>query len=957
MFKNKDGFVKIEKKSGLLSQLAAYTFLFIIIALGVYLAFIVCDRTLLRYTGGNMDGIAQAYPSYMNIKNTVYGWMSGEDVEAWSWCIGLGGDYFDYFKSKLINPLTYVITSFPEQYVDIGYNIATVLRQYLSGIAFLFFAREVDLRGNQTVTGAVCYAFSAWMVMVAVNQAHFLNATMYFPLLIMGAEQVLKKKNPVLFIISVCLMLTAGVQWGYIGGIVVILYFCVRFVCMERLPEDRGIKAFVIEFLKFMGYGIVGILLSSFFVFSILYSMTNATTESQYDPYGMIYSIRNYLTMFTGFFEYSDIHAPYSYVFGTIICTIAVPLIVMNIKKKSTPAIFAVGLFILGLLPFTGSVLNGFSYSSGRWYFVFVFFFVWAAMECLDAETLRKKKNYIIMLAWLALLGIWNIGVCYLGLKIINVNSVLATVIGCVFGTMIIALLYARVNFVKFQKGPLKQITGFVIVMILSGSIIGAANMEFYPGVSDTLYGYANTGLMYEKFENSSQRVVQDLQREDDSFFRTDQVDGHSTKRVCRVQVNENILYGNRSIYTYFSTMDSKWHMFNKAMGNNSGYFDRTTSFSNDNRAALDFLMGVKYFLGDNEAKKEGATEYAPYGFEYYKTIDGVDVLKNKYYMGLGTAYRQYITESELEEYQPLVREQVLMQAAVVPDDFEAENQGLRHAAKSDIKTEIEEVEYKIENPESMTVGGGKMTITGKEGSFDLVLPEIKDRQVIIAFENLQREKMDYKTSLQMSGKDLEAIDTGSVNFRLKEEAYTDDEKFTIKAQKGKVKKSAMNRKSKSQGFSDVVDFNINLGYYESVDGAVKITINRIGNYTYDNIRVYTVPMNVYDENAQILEDSRYEIEYFDGDYVKGTVDAEKDSVMYFSILNTPGWKIYIDGVEQEKIDNVNLAFTGAEIGKGEHTVELKYSHMGTETALWLTIAGIICLAGIIAFRCIRRKE
>jgi uncharacterized membrane protein YfhO len=218
-------------------------------------------------------------------------------------------------------------------------------------------------------------------------------------------------------------------------------------------------------------------------------------------------------------------------------------------------------------------------------------------------------------------------------------------------------------------------------------SAVGYSNLLFFPHIGDEIYDLDLRGAAKQKLDSSTQRIAAQLQKEDDAFFRTDQVDGYTDTRIARVRASENLYFGNRSIYTYFSSMNCGWHKYNKILGNNAGYFDRTTSFSNDNRAGMDFLMGVKYFLGDSVTLSPGASDYAPYGFEYAKDMDGVQVLQNKYCMGLATAYPQYVTESELMKYPELEREQVIMQAAVSPDDKVSEVKNIKHAEAGDIKT------------------------------------------------------------------------------------------------------------------------------------------------------------------------------------------------------------------------------------------------------------------------------
>ena len=69
-----------------------------------------------------------------------------------------------------------------------------------------------------------------------------------------------------------------------------------------------------------------------------------------------------------------------------------------------------------------------------------------------------------------------------------------------------------------------------------------------------------------------------------------------------------------------------------------------TSSLTAESR--INFLQGVKCFIGNNQYKNLEYLKYAGYGYKYYKTIDGIDVLKNKHRASLGyVSTRSYQSE------------------------------------------------------------------------------------------------------------------------------------------------------------------------------------------------------------------------------------------------------------------------------------------------------------------------
>lgn len=969
-----------EERMGFGGQLLRYTILFIITAVCTYALFIVLPRTFLSNAEGNIDGIAQQYPIYSEIKRLVHAFLSGQGWETWSWDIGLGGDTINEFNTKLLNPLTYIVIAFPQKYLDVGFTLMVLISQYLSGFAFMLLGRKMDFDYRQNITGGLCYAYCGWVIQAILRQGTFLIATILFPLLILGLEKILRNESPVLFMLATAAHGLYSMQWTYVGGISVVLWFIVRMIFGKRpsavrepaaahgtehverhgreedipvtdgIPECRLIRCTYGEaFARFFGYGMIGVMISGVVLTGSLYKMFGATISSTVeDP--TFYPLAWYLEIPSGFFQTTPTTNAYTVLGMPALCVILLPLAVGGIVKKRPQAVMSVLLFIASFFPMTGRIFNGMSYSVGRWFYVMIFFMIWSAMDCYRPETFRKKSNIAVMWIWLAALGIWGAGVCWQLLGIINTAKGLSVCIGVLMGALLIMLL--SIDSLSKGRGRGLLITGIIIV-----SIVGYVNTNLFPHLGEQIHTLCQVGRIESDFSDSTQRVGPAVQDSDEGFFRIDQVDGYTDARIARVRANENMYFGNRSIYTYLSTMDSGWHIFNRTVGNNAGYFDRTTSYSNDNREGLDFLLGVKYFLGDSETKKPGANDYAGYGFKKYDEIDGVQVLRNKYCMGLGTSYDKYITESELMEYTPLEREQVMLQTAVIPDKESSSlgggiEAGIRHADKADISTDVRELKVKLSDFKNIDAdlnkdGGGTLAVHKKgkkNGSFTVTLPETRKARIVLEFENFVRDDCDLDTELELSGKEFKG---NSLSKKVKTKSFVDDEKFRIQVTRGDVVKAAQMRKGKNQGFGDVKDFYINLGYYDEISGEVTVDIDRVGIYHFDSVKAYAVPMGIYRTAAKELESRSMEISSFDHGEIRGTMTSDKNAVMYFSLLDGSGWDIYVDGNRlkgNNYLHDVNITFTGGKLPAGTHEVVLKHRTPLLVPGCVITLAGLALL-------------
>ena len=381
--------------------------------------------------------------------------------------------------------------------------------------------------------------------------------------------------------------------------------------------------------------------------------------------------------------------------------------------------------------------------------------------------------------------------------------------------------------------------------------------------------------------------------------------------------------------------------------------------------------MGVKYFLGSPSDPSIGhnakASVYVPYGYGAPEDVGGYELFTNSHCMGLGTSFDQFITESELNDYPVHLREQVLMQTAVVPDSYADKLGNIKHATKDDITTVIEDSDIELISSEGITIDPEKKQIEAKTiGSYiEVKTGDIKNRQVFLSFRNLRRTPMNYEEFTRyMTGGYLPDEEYLLFKDKLAIASYKNDPSFkittvcqrTFRGGQIEVKNNAKDEASGVRSFNDVEDFDINLGDFEEFPGAVKFALNNPGIYTYDDVAIYAVPMDGYDKNATNLDNRKYNISEWRDDYVKGTMTCEEDSIMYFSILKNKGWHIYVDGEEVDKINDVNISFTGAMLPAGQHEVELKYVYPYKFELIAATLAGLLLTVGIM-IRYNRRKK
>ena len=117
---------------------------------------------------------------------------------------------------------------------------------------------------------------------------------------------------------------------------------------------------------------------------------------------------------------------------------------------------------------------------------------------------------------------------------------------------------------------------------------------------------------------------------------------------------------------------------------------------------------------------------------------------------------------------------------------------------------------------------------------------------------------------------------------------------------------------------------------------------------------VYSMNEDLFEEGMEILRDEEFEITDYSARKIEGTVNAEKDGVLYTSIPYEKGWKLYVDG-EKTEIQPLENAFIATPLTMGEHSIVLKYTPYGFVSGMVVSIAALIAFVLVIIMQ--RRKR
>lgn len=896
---------KQEKSFNTWILILIYTVLFCVLMAGIFALFIKQGRSFL-YEGDSLD---QGYFWTVEMKHNLESLMSGNGYPLWSWSRGMGLDL------KLpIDPFLIISALFPYGKIELGYTVAIVLRLYFAGLAFILFAREVELDGFAALIGSLCYISSTWVINLSLLQGQFVDILILFPILVLSVDRIYKGKSPVLFMLTVGLTVAVNFYLAYMSAIVIMLYIFLRYFTYN----DFKLGSYLASIGKFIFYGISGIMISALFVLSTLQLLTGASTGHS-DPITAFYDLGYYYST-----ALRLLSPGYAVSYSQIGIPIFALLVIFAAKKqpsiKDTHGIMALLIFAMTLFPFFGSLFNGFGYITNRWYFLVIFFLIWCAAEHMYLDSLARPRNIIIMLLWWAVLAATTLGFSYYDITG-DLSLGEAEFIGgnLAAGFVMILILASGCKIIKSIKARKVLITLSVIgTLVITWNCCLSSHMDYF----------LEDGKVSDMLSRSTQRAGALI--EEDGFYRVDQVDWINSSCKADQPANENLYWQTHTIYLYDSKIPAALSEFNRLLGNNMGYSKRVYVQSNGQRMGLDFLCGVRYFLGNDPSNdKNDSSSYAGYGFSEYKTLDGVEVFENKYDPGIGFTYDAWMTRSEFEKLSRLEREQALLQAVVIPDGSADSVSSGRQLSAGDIETSIKGIDYTVISTDGLEIDGNTFTTTKEDATITLYVEDVENSQMVVSFDNLHRYN-------------AEGEDVGN---------------FYLSCRSGKLKASASNTKN-NQTYRGIVDFDLNMGYYDYYSGTLKIHFNKVGTYKFDRLYVSAMDTGLYDKYASLRNAGAIHDEEYSSSSVKGEVDASSDGLMFFSIPVYGNWDVYIDGEKASEIENANIAFFAVPIEKGHHDVELRYDLTIRKISLAITCAGLfLILVASIAHMFIRRRN
>ena len=293
--------------------------------------------------------------------------------------------------------------------------------------------------------------------------------------------------------------------------------------------------------------------------------------------------------------------------------------------------------------------------------------------------------------------------------------------------------------------------------------------------------------------------------------------------------------------------------------------------------------------------------------------------------------YDSYIDEQYFNKMSVMDKQEALLQSALISDEDDNVKSELK---KGSTETSSLEVPYGISSYNNIGIDFDKKeyNVVVPGAKLELVLNAPKYTETYLRLENYNADEL------------------GLV------ELFVTVEGTVKNSISPKYLKDTIIRPAKNPYTNGRYDYLVNLGYHEDSLKKIEITFPIEGKYKIDDIKVYSQPMNKYQEYVKKLNKDYLKDVKWENNLITGKTDTSKSKFMCLSIPYSKGWKAYIDGKEV-KIYKTNIMFSGVLIPAGKHNIKLRYFTPGLRYGILLSSIAWIALLIYCSLKFIYKKR
>lgn len=623
----------------------------LVMSLLVFLPFIIYNKGMFLYYG---DFNVQQIPFYMHVHDALLNGRLG-----WDPITDLGVDLLTSYSFYCItSPFFLVTLAFPASAIPYLMAPLLVLKTACAALAAYYYLIRFVHEEFYARIGALLYAFSGFMT-YNIFFNHFHEAILFFPLMLIGLEELLVNRRRGFFAIAVGLCAVVN-YWFFIGEVVfVVFYFFVRTLCdKEHCPLCWG------RFFHVTFEGALGVMLAAgVFLPSVLAIMGNPRTAADtiLNGWSLWYysNPQRYLAILHSLFFPPDMSSLPNFFTGhgakwaslsAYLPMVGVCGVVVFLRRKGLPWLrrmlaVCAAMAVVPVLNAAFVLFNNSYYA--RWYYMPLLLMCAATAQAMEQAEEQEWVRPLglclgVVCAFAVVCGLtpvlddgeWSLGLADNPLKM------WLSVALALLGLLLTGLLFLRLRRHERFKPLLGLAVGCFAVVYSIACMAGAVST------------FHNNSWIREQALPGRGNITLPDAAGDNSFYRVDFYDGDE---------NMGLYWELPSIQAFQSVVPVSIMEFYPEVGVTR---DVSSKPSFDKQALRPFLS-VKYlFVNQENTRALDLENYTLRGSQY-----GYDIYENNCWLPLGFSYDYYVTESQWGWLSDEERCSLLLRAVVLEDE------------------------------------------------------------------------------------------------------------------------------------------------------------------------------------------------------------------------------------------------------------------------------------------------
>ena len=864
-----------EKRCAKHVWLIRYTIMFAALAV----AFIACFALFGKHMVGVRDGVHQHFTALCYVRDAIRDLIAGNGFKMVDLQLGQGLDTIGTLAYYgLFDPINWIAALFSVETMEICYGALILARLYLIGLFFMMYLRKINLRDAWAVSIAgVVYVGCGFFWKAVPRHPFFADGGLYLALMLIAVERVMHDRKWLMFSLVTALMLIANYYFAFQTTILVIAYIIVRLACTIRRD---GVKCTAARGCTMLGAYLLGAALSAVVFLPVLkcyIGNARLSVQAGYSGSMLHYGLLYYVKMI------AYMCAPYAttgeWMHQNFCPLVLLALIVLFGKQNRRDDLSdhdadrvrqMRALFVIvcafACVPAFGKLFNGMGYVCNRWCYGFAFSVCVVLAWALPKLNSMETRDANRVFLVAAIFAVFTIAAAAIRGMLAMLVAAAAVAI-MIFAALIALRAKKRVSCEKSMRITAVLATGCCCVYIA---------MIYLPLGGSFAVDYGK-GRFYDTLMNEIE--AETMQIDDPTVYRVDT----SMVDDCHATV-----FGYNGTGFYWSVVPKYVYQYYRDMQLSSQETAGRLCGLGGN-AALNAVAGVKYAL-----RIDGKSTVLPYGYQKIDSVvqadgDVVDIYENSYALPIGYVFDQTLSKEAYQRLNSADKQLALLTCAVVADG----ETPIQLPAANDIA-------WTVSASDGARIENQSIIVDQNNGWVELAFTGDADGETIVSLSGL-------RCTVPMD---------------------TDGVRVTFESDAGK--NYGIISDPSSNFAHDQTGVAANIGYSETGLNRCRITFAKAGEYDFDYLNVYCLPMRAYRDAVEHLARRGMTNVTYENNRICGELDGE-GGVLQIAVPYSEGWYLTIDG-ETAELFRCGGMYMGARVTSGAHYVELTYETPGLRT-------------------------